>query len=82
MIAKNVWRWRRKGLAAYSLEADGKYAAREFSLNLPMLRVRDLEPFLEFELSSNETGPAAKRGSFIKRRRWRGRRDLSPQIPN
>lgn len=50
-----VWRWRKKGLAAYSLGADGKYVEREFSLNLPMLRVKDLEPFLDFELSANET---------------------------
>lgn len=50
-----VWRWRKRGLTAYSLDADGKYVEREFSLNLPMLRVRDLEPFLEFEISANET---------------------------
>src|SRR5579863_6063502 len=36
-----IWRWRKKGLAAYSLGADGKYTEREFSLNLPLLRVKD-----------------------------------------
>ncbi|HEX7450519.1 MAG TPA: hypothetical protein VF306_23365 [Pirellulales bacterium] len=50
-----IWRWRKKGLTAYSLGADGKYAESEFSLNLPMLRVIDLEPFLEFEVAANET---------------------------
>ncbi len=50
-----IWRWRKQGLAAYSLGADGKYAECEFSLNLPTLRVKDLEPFLEFELAANET---------------------------
>lgn len=50
-----IWRWRKKGLAAYVLGADGKYVESEFSLNLPMLRVKDLEPFLEFELAANET---------------------------
>lgn len=49
-----VWRWRRKGLAAYSLGADGKYHERELSLNLPALRVKDLQPFLDFELAADE----------------------------
>lgn len=49
-----IWRWRRTGLTAYSLGEDGKYAPREFSLNLPMLRVKDLEPFLDFELAADE----------------------------
>ena len=49
-----VWRWRKTGLTAYSLEA-GKYVAREFSLNLPKLRVKDLEPFLDFELAADES---------------------------
>ena len=49
-----IWRWRKSGLAAYSLEEGGKYVEREFSLNLPMLRVKDLEPFLEFEVSADE----------------------------
>ncbi|HEV3339968.1 MAG TPA: Uma2 family endonuclease [Pirellulales bacterium] len=50
-----VWRWRKKGLAAYSLGENGKYVEREFSLNLPMLRVKDLEPFLEFEGAADES---------------------------
>lgn len=50
-----VWRWRNDVLTAYSLDADGRYVEREFSLNLPMLRVKDLEPFLDFQLSANET---------------------------
>lgn len=50
-----IWRWRNEELTAYSLAADGQYVEREFSLNLPMLRVKDLEPFLDFELSANET---------------------------
>ncbi|HVA50269.1 MAG TPA: Uma2 family endonuclease [Pirellulales bacterium] len=50
-----IWRWRKNGLTAYSLGAEGKYVEREFSLNLPMLRVKDLEPFLDFELAADET---------------------------
>jgi Uma2 family endonuclease len=50
-----IWRWRQSGLTAYSLGPDGKYIEREFSLNLPMLRVKELEPFLDFELSADET---------------------------
>lgn len=48
-----IWRWRKTGLTAYSLEGK-KYVERELSLNLPMLRVKDLEPFLDFELASDE----------------------------
>ena len=50
-----IWRWRKKGLAAYLLGADGKYVECEFSLNLPMLRVKDLEPFLDFEVAADES---------------------------
>lgn len=50
-----IWRWRRNRLTAYSLGADGKYAEREYSLNLPLLRVKDLEPFLDFELAADES---------------------------
>lgn len=50
-----IWRWRKSGLNAYSLGGDGKYVEREFSLNLPKLRVKDLEPFLDFELAADET---------------------------
>ncbi|HET6879792.1 MAG TPA: Uma2 family endonuclease [Pirellulales bacterium] len=50
-----VWRWRRGGLTAWSLDGN-EYIEREFSLNLPMLRVKDLEPFLDFELAADESG--------------------------
>lgn len=50
-----IWRLRTNGLTAYSLEKGGKYVEREFSLNLPMLRVKDLEPFLEFEVAADES---------------------------
>lgn len=50
-----VWRWRRKGLTTYSRNNEGKFVERELSLNLPMLRVKDLEPFLDFELAADET---------------------------
>lgn len=50
-----IWRWRRNGLSAYVLAADNQYVEREFSLNLPMLRVKDLEPFLDFELAADES---------------------------
>ncbi|HQU42431.1 MAG TPA: Uma2 family endonuclease [Pirellulales bacterium] len=50
-----IWRWRKTGLTAYSLGEDGKYVEREFSLNLPMLRVKDLGPFLDFDLAEDET---------------------------
>lgn len=49
-----VWRWHHGELSAWALE-EGRYVEREFSLNLPMLRVKDLEPFLEFELAADET---------------------------
>lgn len=49
-----VWRWRRGELTAWSLDGD-KYVQREFSLNLPMLRVKELEPFLDFELAADES---------------------------
>lgn len=50
-----IWRWRKSGLAAYVLGDDGKYVEHEYSLNLPKLRVKDLEAFLEFELAADET---------------------------
>lgn len=51
-----VWRWRKKGLTAYySLGTEGKYVEREFSLNLPQLRVKDLDAFLDFQLAADET---------------------------
>ncbi|HVA47846.1 MAG TPA: Uma2 family endonuclease [Pirellulales bacterium] len=63
-----IWRWRKKGLAAYSLGADGKYVERDFSLNLPMLRVKDLEPFLEFELAADETAWIRKFRGWVRER--------------
>lgn len=50
-----IWRWENDGLQAYSLEANGQYARREFSLNLPRLRVKDLEQFIDFEQASDES---------------------------
>ena len=67
-----IWRWRTSGLTAYSLEKSGKYVEREFSLNLPMLRVKDLEPFLEFEIAADES--AWIRGF----RAWVRKRFISP----
>ena len=63
-----IWRWRKKGLAAYSLGADGKYVECEFSLNLPMLRVKDLQPFLEFELAADETAWIRKFRAWVRER--------------
>ena len=63
-----VWRWRKNGLTAYSLGADGKYVEREFSLNLPMLRVKDLDPFLDFEMSANETTWIRKFRAWVRER--------------
>lgn len=50
-----IWRWRNDALTAYSLAADGQYIEREFSLNLPMLRVTELEAFLDFNLAADES---------------------------
>ena len=63
-----IWRWRKKGLAAYALGANGKYVEREFSVNLPMLRVKDLEPFLEFELAADETAWIRKFRAWVRER--------------
>jgi Uma2 family endonuclease len=63
-----IWRWRKKALTAYSLGADGKYVEREFSLNLPALRVKDLEPFLTFELSADETAWIRKFRAWVRER--------------
>lgn len=49
-----IWRWRKKGLAAYSLDTKGRYVEREFSLNLPILRVEDLGQFIDFEMAADE----------------------------
>ena len=63
-----IWRWRKQGLTAYSLGADGKYIEREYSLNLPMLRVKDLEPFLDIESSANETAWIRKFQTWVRER--------------
>jgi Uma2 family endonuclease len=63
-----IWRWRRTGLTAYSLGADGEYVEREFSLNLPMLRVKDLEPFIDFELAGDELAWIRKFRSWVRER--------------
>jgi Uma2 family endonuclease len=63
-----IWRWRKKGLTAYSLESDRKYVEREFSLNLPMLRVKDLEPFLDFELTADEIAWIRKFRAWVRER--------------
>lgn len=64
-----VWRWRGKtGLAAYSLDANGEYIEREFSLSLPMLRVKELEPFLEYELADDETAWVRRFRAWVRER--------------
>ena len=63
-----IWRWRKKGLTAYSLSNDGKYVEREYSLNLPVLRVKDLESFLDFELAANETTWIRKFRAWVRER--------------
>ncbi|HEX7377192.1 MAG TPA: Uma2 family endonuclease [Pirellulales bacterium] len=50
-----IWRWNKNGLTALSLDVEHGYVEREFSLNLPMLRVKDLEAFLDFERSADES---------------------------
>lgn len=63
-----IWRWRKKGLTAYSLGNDGKYVEREFSLNLPMLRVKELEAFLDFELAADESDWILKFRAWVRER--------------
>ncbi len=64
-----IWRWRSKtGLTAYSLDADGIYIEREHSLNLSMLRVKDLEPFLEFNLADDETAWIRRFRAWVRER--------------
>lgn len=41
-----VWYWEDGDLQSFQLEA-GRYVPREMSLNLPLLRVKDFEPFLD-----------------------------------
>lgn len=49
-----VWYWHNGELLAYVLEG-GQYVAREMSWNLPMLRVKELERFLDVELALDES---------------------------
>lgn len=64
-----IWRWRAKtGLTAYSLDENGKYTEREHSLNLPRLRVKDLEPFLEFNLADDETAWLRRFRAWVRER--------------
>jgi len=63
-----IWRWRKSGLTAYSLAEGGKYVEREFSLNLPMLRVKDLEPFVEFEVSADESAWLRQFRAWVRER--------------
>lgn len=73
-----IWRWRRKGLTAYSLNQDRKYVERAFSLNLPMLRVKDLEPFLNFELAADETTWIRNFRAWVRERFPRDASQLGP----
>jgi Uma2 family endonuclease len=50
-----LWYWHDGELQAYALEDSGEYVPRETSLNLPMLRVKELEPFLDPELALDES---------------------------
>lgn len=50
-----VWRWHDESLRSFVLDANGKYVETEFSPNLPMLRVKDLEPFMDAELADDES---------------------------
>ncbi|HEV3344412.1 MAG TPA: Uma2 family endonuclease [Pirellulales bacterium] len=50
-----VWGWRDGELQAYVLDEIGRYGPVEMSLNLPMLRVKELEPFLDPEQALDES---------------------------
>jgi Uma2 family endonuclease len=50
-----VWHWHDGELQAHVLGDDGQYVSREMSWNLPMLRVKDLEPFLDVEQALDES---------------------------
>ena len=63
-----IWRWRKTGLTAFSLGEDGKYVERAFSLNLPMLRVKDLERFLHLELADDETAWLRQFRAWVRQR--------------
>jgi Uma2 family endonuclease len=63
-----IWRWNNSGLVALSLDAERRYIEREFSLNLPMLRVKDLEPFLDFERSVDESAWICEFREWVRQR--------------
>lgn len=50
-----VWYWHDGELQAYALDESGHYVACEMSLNLPMLRVQELEQFLDVEQALDES---------------------------
>lgn len=50
-----VWYWHDGELEAYVLDESGQYVVTEMSLNLPMLRVKDLEPFLDVDQALDES---------------------------
>lgn len=50
-----VWRWHGDSLRSYVLGGNREYVETEFSPNLPMLRVKELEPFLDATLADDES---------------------------
>lgn len=50
-----VWRWHDESLRSFMLDANREYVETEFSPNLPMLRVNELEPFLDPRLADDES---------------------------
>lgn len=49
-------------------EQYNQYVERECSLNLPMLRVKDPEPFLDFELAADESAWNHKFRNWVRER--------------
>ena len=50
-----VWVWHDGDLRALVLDESGQYIPSEMSFNLPMLRVKELEQFLDVELALDES---------------------------
>lgn len=50
-----VWHWQDDVLQSLVLQVDGGYLPSEFSLNLPQVRVKDLEPFIEWPRAADES---------------------------
>lgn len=50
-----VWYWHDGELRAYVLDQSGQYVSSAMSLNLPMLRVKELERFLDVEQALDES---------------------------